>query len=179
VERDAHLLELSRYVVLSPVRARIVTDAAAWVWSSHRAMMGLEPPPPWLETDWILGQFGTERGRAPAQYSALVAQGVGQPSIWEGLRHQIFLGSEAFVARFSQGNRPLDKPREVSRAQRRPFAQSLGHYERAHPDHREAMARAFLTGVYTMQGIADHFGLHYSTVSRAVRWLEMLEQRRT
>ena len=76
-------------------------------------MIGLEPAPPWLETDWILGQFGAERGRAQAQYSAFVAQGVGQPSIWEGLRHQIFLGSEAFVERFAQGSRPLDKLREV------------------------------------------------------------------
>jgi DNA-binding LacI/PurR family transcriptional regulator len=31
------------------------------------------------------------------------------------------------------------------------------------------MARAFQTGVYTMQEIADFFGVHYSTVSRAVR----------
>jgi transposase len=30
----------------------------------------------------------------------------------------------------------------------------------------------FLTGVYSMQEIADHFGVHYSTVSRAVRWFE-------
>jgi putative transposase len=179
VERDAYLLELSRYVVLNPVRARIVADATAWAWSSYRAVIGLEPAPPWLETDWILGQFGAERRRAQAQYSAFVAQGVGQPSIWDGLRHQIFLGSEAFVARFAQGNRPLDKLREVPRAQRRPLAPSLGHYERAYPDHREAMARAFLTGVYTLQEIADHFGVHYSTVSRAVRSFEMLEQRRT
>jgi putative transposase len=127
VERDAYLLELSRYVVLNPVRARIVADAAAWAWSSYRAMIGLEPAPPWLKTDWILGSFGAERGRAQAQYCAFVAQGVGQPSIWEGLRHQIFLGSEAFVERFAQGNRPLDKLREVPRAQRRPLAQSLGH----------------------------------------------------
>jgi len=34
------------------------------------------------------------------------------------------------------------------------------------------MARAFQTGVYSMQEIADAFGVHYSTVSRAVRRLE-------
>jgi putative transposase len=179
VQRDAYLLQLSRYVVLNPVRARIVADAAAWAWSSYRAMIGLEPGPPWLETDSILEQFGAERARAQAQYCAFVAQGVGQPSIWEGLRHPIFLGSEAFVERFAQGNRPLDKLREVPRAQRRPLAQSLGHYERTYLLHREAMARAFLTGVYTMQEIADHFGVHYCTVSRAVRCFEMLEQHRT
>ncbi|MEY6434014.1 helix-turn-helix domain-containing protein [Thioalkalicoccus limnaeus] len=36
----------------------------------------------------------------------------------------------------------------------------------------EAMARAFATGVYTMQEIAAFFGVHYSTVSRAVRRLK-------
>jgi len=38
------------------------------------------------------------------------------------------------------------------------------------------MARAFLTCVYTMQEIADYFGVHYSTVSRAVRWFEAIQQ---
>jgi putative transposase len=37
---------------------------------------------------------------------------------------------------------------------------------------REAMARAFLTGVYTLQEIADAFGVHYCAVTRAVRRLE-------
>lgn len=39
------------------------------------------------------------------------------------------------------------------------------------------MARAFATGVYSMQEIADHFGVHYATVSRAVRRLEAEETR--
>jgi len=33
----------------------------------------------------------------------------------------------------------------------------------------DAMARAFLTGACTMLEVADHFRVHYSTVSRAVR----------
>jgi transposase-like protein len=31
------------------------------------------------------------------------------------------------------------------------------------------MARAYLSGAYTMAEIGDHFGVHYMTVSRAVR----------
>jgi DNA-binding MurR/RpiR family transcriptional regulator len=31
------------------------------------------------------------------------------------------------------------------------------------------MARAYQTGLYSMQEIADYFGVHYSTVSRAMR----------
>jgi transposase len=34
------------------------------------------------------------------------------------------------------------------------------------------MAQAFLSGAYTMQETAEHFGVHYSTVSRAVRRFE-------
>ncbi|MBK1701317.1 helix-turn-helix domain-containing protein, partial [Thiococcus pfennigii] len=43
---------------------------------------------------------------------------------------------------------------------------------RRYPNRDEAMARAFATGVYTMQEIAAFFGVHYSTVSRAVRRLK-------
>jgi len=176
VERDAYLLELSRYVVLNPVRAGMVADPAAWPWSSYRAMLGLEPAPAWLETDWVLGQFGSKRRRAQKGYGHFVAEGVGQPGIWGELRHQVFLGSDSFIERFSQAARSPGKLREVPRQQRRHLARPLDHYERAHPDRREAMASAFLSGVYTMQEIADHFGVHYSTVSRAVRWFESRQQ---
>jgi hypothetical protein len=37
VERDAHLLELGRYVVLNPLRAGMVQAANDWRWSSDRA----------------------------------------------------------------------------------------------------------------------------------------------
>jgi putative transposase len=172
VERDAYLLELARYVVLNPVRARMVSEASAWPWSSYRAMVGLEPAPPWLETDWVLGQFGFERQSAQVGFARFVAEGAGQGSIWVQLRHQIFLGSEGFIARFAPAAGTADRLREVPRAQRRPLARPLSDYASLYPERREAMARAFLSGVYTMQEIADHFGVHYSTVSRAVRWFE-------
>jgi len=46
VDSDAYLLELSRYVVLNPVRAGRVKKPADWPWSSYRASVGLAPPPP-------------------------------------------------------------------------------------------------------------------------------------
>ena len=41
---------------------------------------------------------------------------------------------------------------------------STQHYPR-----NEAMARAFLSGQHAMAAVAQHFRVHYSTVSRAVR----------
>jgi len=34
VERDSYLLELARYVVLNPARARMVPAPGDWPWSS-------------------------------------------------------------------------------------------------------------------------------------------------
>jgi hypothetical protein len=74
-------------------------------------------------------------------------------------------GSEAFVERHCSLSKPLELLREVSRAQRRPLAKSLANFARGYPVRHEAMARAYQTGVYSMQEIAIYFGVHYSTVS--------------
>ena len=41
VEKESHLLELARYVVLNPVRAKMVRSPRDWRWSSYRATSGL------------------------------------------------------------------------------------------------------------------------------------------
>jgi len=147
VERGAYLLERARYVVLNPVRAGMVRDAKDWPWSSYRAMLGQELAPAWLKTDWLLGQFDRERSRAQAGYTSFVGQGVGQPSIWEALRHQVFLGSEAFVERnrgLSQASaaasrsstRPAPAPGQVSRGLRPPLPRPARCHGAGIPDRR-------------------------------------------
>ena len=98
VDRDAYLLELTRYVVLNPVRARMVEAPEQWPWSSYGAMMGTAPAPSWLAVDGLLSQFGSSREEAHRRYQAFVYEGVGQ-DIWQRLRQQIYLGDEAFLTR--------------------------------------------------------------------------------
>ena len=105
VERESYLLEVSRYVVLNPVRAGIVREVADWPWSSYPAMVRMEPVPPWLETDWLLAHFGQRRSSAAAavaKYIDFVRAGVGLPAVWESLRGQVFLGSDWFVKRMQK-----------------------------------------------------------------------------
>jgi REP element-mobilizing transposase RayT len=167
VEKDAHLLELARYVVLNPVRARMAGDAGEWPWSSYLAMVGRQSAPDWLQTDWLLGQFGRNRADAIAVYIDFVRAGVGLPSIWEELRANLYLGSEAFVARVTQPHAD-DRVAEIPRLQRRPLANPLSDYQRRFADSGIAMAEAYTSGDYSMTEIAAHFGVHYATVSRAV-----------
>ena len=170
VEKEAYLLELSRYVVLNPVRAGMVADAGQWPWSSYPAMMGAAPAPSWLQTDWILGQFGRQRGEAMARYRDFVRAGVGLPGLWEGLRGQIYLGSDAFLEQMQALSN--DSVAEIPHAQRRPLAKPLADYQEAHADPREGMAAAYASGDYTMHAIAKAYGVHYTTVSRAMRQRE-------
>ena len=73
VEREAHLLELARYVVPNPVRAGPRDGAARWRWSSCRATAGLSPARPFEHVAWLLGRFDADGERARAAYRRFVA----------------------------------------------------------------------------------------------------------
>jgi REP element-mobilizing transposase RayT len=72
VERNAHLLELTRYLALNPVRAGLCRHPSEWLWSSYRAMTGAVPPPEFLTCDWVLSLFDADRERARARFAAFV-----------------------------------------------------------------------------------------------------------
>jgi len=168
VEKDHYLLELARYVVLNPVRARMVKEAGNWPWSSYRATIGRQTAPEWLQTDWLLGQFAAKRSRAVSKYKEFVYAGAGLPSLWSALRNQIYLGSEDFVARMHKKVEAGRDLSEIPRAQRRPVAKPLEYYTSRYRDPRVGMVAAYRSGDYSMKAIAHRFGVHYSTVSRAV-----------
>ena len=168
VEKDAYLLELARYVVLNPVRAGMVPRAEDWPWSSYRAMVGAEPAPAWLAVDGLLRAFGHTRGTARRKYIDFVREGLGLPSIWDKLTGQIYLGGEAFVQRMVTLAHDKLGDVEVPRAQRRPQARPLSHYLSTYADRKEGMAQAYATGDFTLSKVAEAFGVHYATVSRAV-----------
>lgn len=171
VERDSYLLELARYVVLNPLRAKMIERLEDWPWSSYPATCGQAPLPSWLQTDWILAQFGESRTSAIAKYVAFVHEGARLPGVWTNLQGQVFLGSEDFVTQMQ--TRIIESPtiREVPRAQRRAMAPSLTDLAEQYP-RDEAMAQAYRSGQHTMLEIAKHFGVHYATVSRAVKRFE-------
>ena len=171
VEKDSYLLELARYVVLNPLRARMVRALANWRWSSYHAMIGTEKGPDWLQTDWILSQFSARRGESIKRYIEFVHSGVGLPSLWEKLRGQVYLGGDAFLKRM-QKLAEQAAIGEIPRVQRRPLAKPLSHYRDKGTDGKKGMVAAYVTGDYTMQEIAECFGVHYATVSRAVKRAE-------
>jgi putative transposase len=167
VQKERYLLELSRYVVLNPVRARIVDEPGDWPWSSYRAVIGRSETPAWLDADWLLSRFAPQRQQARGAFAQFVVDGLGKTSPLDDVQHQMLLGDPAFVAKF-RGARSPDDLREVSRAHRRAVAKPLEYYRSTYPERNLAMAKAYATGAYTMKEIGDFFGVHYMTVSRAL-----------
>ena len=161
--------------MLNPLRAGIVKRLETWPWSSYLATCGQTAAPEWLQTDWILAQFGRQRASAVRKYVQFVHEGARLPSVWTQLQGQIYLGSEAFMKRMQAHIEQRPALDEIPRAQRRGLIQPLADFERRY-QRNEAMARAYLSGQHTMAAIAEHFGLHYSTVSRMVRSHENSEK---
>lgn len=126
VERETHLLELVRYIVLNPVRAKVVRCASDYTWSNYRATAGLRHAPSWLEVDWTLDHFaGDPAGRREA-YRRFVAAGRGasyQP--WESVIGQIYLGSADFRERMQKEVATKARSREYPRPQRIPATMTM------------------------------------------------------
>jgi REP element-mobilizing transposase RayT len=171
VEKDSYLLELARYVVLNPLRAKMVRRLEQWPWSSYPATCGQTAVPDWLQVDFVLAQFSTVRARAISKYISFVHDGSKLPSVWSRLQGQIYLGSEAFVNKMQALVDKKPSLAEIPRAQRRALKRALSEFEREYP-RNEAIALAYLSGRHTMAAIARHFDIHYTTVSRLVKAYE-------
>lgn len=76
VQEDEYLKELLRYIHLNPVRARMVTDAADYRWSSHKPYLRLNEID-WLTVDCLAAMFGASQQRARLSYIEFMSD---QPS---------------------------------------------------------------------------------------------------
>lgn len=169
VDRNAYMMELSRYVVLNPVRARLVAHPGDWQWSSYRAMTGCKYVPDWLTTRDLLSLFGNSQKEAVERYAKFVEAGIGGPSIWRNLNRQIYLGNDTFVSKALLGETRRSPVNGVPKQQQRLPAPTIDQLESLYPDRNEAIAAAYATGQYSYQTIGLHFGLHYTSVGKIVR----------
>jgi len=180
VDKEGYLLELSRYVVLNPVRAGMVKDPEEWEWSSYRATAGLIEAPGYLTTEWLLSQFGSRRGMARRRYRSFVMEGVSKDeSVWRHLKGRFIMGGDRFVERIRGLIEEKKETHEVVRTERmvgRPELVDIfkgmkrddGIVQR-----NRLMHKAHIRYGYTLIEIGRHLGLHYSTVSKAVKGFEV------
>jgi len=174
VDKDHYLLTLCRYVVLNPVRAKIVKNPGDWKWSTYRAMIGDDQGISCLTTDWILSQFGKERQAAANQYQAFVRSGIKAESPLKAIKGQLILGQDNFINEIKHLMRGKEKLKEITREQRYltrpPLNEIFKPKDQKSKD--QVMYEAHLQYGYTLKDIAEYIGVHCSTVSRAIKKIE-------
>ena len=174
VQRDSHLLEACRYVVLNPIRAGIVQRPEGYLWSSYGATAGRSKPHPCLVTDWVLSQFGSERRSAEAGYRRFVREGIGAESIWNRMRAQSVLGEDEFIESLSDYVRGRRQIPEIAKSQRFMDRPSLGDLFRPEvlgdrQKRDKAIAKAVFEHGYIQREVADYLRIHFTSVSRILR----------
>ena len=99
VEKDSYALELSRYIHLNPVRARLVSDPSRYAWSSYSVYVGMGKGLEWLEKGFILSQISSDERRAQRGYEKYVKEGARQKMErpLEKVVGSTVLGSEGFI----------------------------------------------------------------------------------
>lgn len=174
VDRENYLLELCRYIVLNPVRAKIVSKPENYAWSSYRATMKLQECPNFLTIDWILKQFSKKIVSAREKYSEFVYAGIGKDSPWSNLRGQIILGREDFLQTIEALIEEKSDVAEIPRIQRlvlqQPPVDLFDLHEKAkQPAARNKIIRElhYKNGLATNK-IAKIFSLHPGTISKII-----------
>ena len=179
VEKESHLLELARYIVLNPVRAEAIRHPREYHWSSYRATAGEAEQPDLLTVNWILTQFDEDLVRARIAYRQFVMEGQDIP-IWDGVKGGILLGSAEFVDRMGPLLREQAPKLEISRQQRYPDQPPLDEiFEGVGIDRRLRNSRiheAVTRYGYTLTAIHRHIGLNPSTLSRIVKRIDRLRE---
>jgi len=174
VQKDSHLLEACRYVVLNPVRGKKVQRPETWVWSSYGGTGGLTKPHSCLETDWVLSQFGSKRKIAEAGYRRFVKDGIGAESIWNRVRAQSVFGESDFIESLRDYVRGRKQIPEIAKSQRfmnRPPLKSIFRSEVLGDIRKrdKSIGEAVLEHGYTQREVADHLRIHFTSVSRILR----------
>jgi REP element-mobilizing transposase RayT len=174
IQKESHLLEVCRYVVLNPVRAKMVEQPEQWKWSSYQSTAGRGKPHPCLQTDWVLGQFGRRREHAERSYREFVKAGIRKKDLWKDVQGQSILGEEGFGDTLLDYVKGYQEIQDIPKSQRyidRPelhdiiTEKELSDKKKRNQKIIEAIERYG----YSQREIARYLGMHYASISRLAR----------
>ena len=193
VDNDEYLLQVSKYIHLNPLEAKMVTSLEAYSWSSYPAYIGKCKAAKWLTTDEIYGQLtvGRHRAKRYRHYVEDVESDEEVQVFYGKSRMPPVFGGKGFIAGIVKRMSGVRSEAEVARKDRlfimpgldEIVAKVATHYKVSPEElvtsrrgrgagnfpRKVAMYVAQVRGQYRLIEIADYFGLsHYGGVSSAI-----------
>ncbi len=197
VDKNSYLLELSRYIHLNPLRARIIKRIEDYKWSSYRDYIGLRDSD-LVETETILKQFGNKKRVSQKKYREFCYQGKGID--WDIFNDKIYggiiLGTKEFSQKIKEKIKklglskeiPLNRKLKTRKSKDRILEIVYSHYNKTRDEVVSLSGEARKIAIYLirkhtdmdLKTIARLFGnLHYSNISKTVsRFESKLESNR-
>ncbi|MFA5779392.1 MAG: addiction module toxin RelE [Elusimicrobiota bacterium] len=175
VDKDNYLLELSRYIVLNPVRARKVKQAGDYKWSSYRATVGMAKKPDFLDCKLILQQFSEDLSVARKRYKEFVSDKIaGAKKPWDEVMGQIYLGDKIFINSISELVEGKMYAKEIPKIQRNIISPKLEELfsditKTDRKERNKKIIKAHMEYGYTQKEISNYLGLHYASLSRLIK----------
>ena len=181
VDIDEYAKELSRYIHLNPVRAKMVETPEVHCWSSYKFYIGKEKPAEWLYRDLILGYFGKKVSAAQKGYQEFVNALVNRKydSPLDEVVSSTLLGSPDFIAfikdKFLSGKKLDQELPALKELVPKASIQDIFNEVESVFKGEKALARnvkMYLCQRYTGEKLRDigiHFGIEASGVSQTCR----------
>ncbi|MFA6096300.1 MAG: transposase [Candidatus Paceibacterota bacterium] len=132
VDKDSYSLELSRYIHLNPVRAKIVEKPESYRWSSYASFIKKAKVPEFLNNKWLLSQFDKSSAKAIKSFKHFTLQGLAQEWTPEKESYQGFiLGTSKFISHIQETYLRGKKDHEIpslAKAQKQLSLNELQYY---------------------------------------------------
>jgi putative transposase len=170
IDEDKYFYELVRYIVLNPVKAKIVKNPDNYQWSSHREMIG-NSKDNICNIEKVLKKFQNIK-----EYKKYINQKTDETDVWEDLKGGLVLGSFEFVDKIKEY---IKKERKISRGitkeERyvgRPKLKDIFNNKNAVSSLEERnrlIYKAHIEHAYSLSEIGRYIELDNSTVSRIVK----------
>lgn len=171
IQKESHLLEVARYVVLNPVQAKMVEVPQEWRWSSYRAMTGEVEPPGFLETGAILSRFHSDPLAARQAFVSFITEGMGRDSPFLEMKGGLVLGDPPFIKEIQtmveEGKSREDFPRRQRWLERPGLETLFPPSPRKDRSRRNQVILLAITEYgYRQKEVAEYLGLNPRYVSQ-------------
>jgi REP element-mobilizing transposase RayT len=110
IDKDAYLQEVSRYIHLNPVRAKVTANPEKYPWSSYRYYINAGIYPEYLKIGLILEYFSEQQEKARKRYREFVKEGLGESNPFKEISAGCILGNRRFVEEIK--DRYVDKKKK-------------------------------------------------------------------
>lgn len=163
--------ELTRYIILNPIEAKLTNGLSQWRWTSHREVLGLGKLTGCVHVNDSLSIFGESEKVARIEYlKHLERKCKNDNKRWQEFRLKSIVGSKKFVENVMDKYLNCD-PFEIIKKERlisKPPLEDIFQNVSNKSMRNIAIKEAYKKYGYTQEEIGIYLRLHRATVSRLV-----------